>query len=252
MTGTHPGTLLTGVGAIAPTGTDTAGFLRGLTEGFATAAEPGRLIAQHRIEEPKLRISRYLDPVSQYAIVATRRAMEDAGIHEERIATAPHGYGVVLGTLRGPCTTRRALHESLLVRQGKTVSGTLFSHAGYNIAAAMTAVAFGMRGPNLTLMDPVDTGGSVVRAAERLIAAGRAHTVFAGAAECDPCERLEFGFVVCLERRDVAEERGAKFRVNLAPETECGPSLPFGDRYRSLFLLGLRSLRHRLEPTTSP
>ena len=224
--------VLTGIGVVSPAGTDKNEFFRSLKVGMH---EP----RQVKVTDPKLKISRYLDPVSKNAIVATRGAMTDAGIDEAQIAAAPYDYGIVLGTTRGPCRTREGLYESLASRNGRMVSGTLFSHCGYNIAGAMTAIAFGIKGPNITVIDRGDLGRSVLRRAEQFLVSRRARTIFAGVTECDPRARLDFAYIVCLERKDAPA-------LNVEP-----PAMPlaWGERYRSLFLLGLMSHEHRLEQT---
>jgi hypothetical protein len=285
MTNSFPGMSLTGIGLVSPTGTGKHEFFRclqeadvaGISNGGPHAYEPGQLLSRLGITEPKLRISRYLDPVSRNAIVAMRETLNDAGISEAQIAAAPHEYGVVLGTARGPCLTREALYGSLASRRGKMVSGTLFSHCGYNIAGAMTAIAYGLKGPNLTVAERGDLGVSVLRRAKQFLMKQRAHTVFAGVTECDGGARRrgvpfgEFAFLLCLERKDRAMKRGATVLAEVSvedgedgppsanrfvvygghtegdfdPENAAAlslalPGLPAGgERYLSLFLIGL-------------
>jgi hypothetical protein len=182
------------------------------------------LLKHLNLTEPKLKIARYLDPVSRNAIVALRGAMADAGIEESQIAGSPYEYGIVFGTTRGACLTREGLYDSLASRQGKALSGTLFSHCGYNIAGAMAAIAFGIKGPNLTVAGRADLGGSVLNRARQLMAGRRAHTVFAGFTECDGARRRrngsfgELAYLLCLERKDRALERGAGVLAEVSVE----------------------------------
>lgn len=220
----YPEIALTGVGLISPVGTapdEFFGYLRdaglpaGRTEELA-GVEPGQLIKQLNITEPGLRVARYMDPVSKNAIVAMRGAATEAGIGVESIAADPYGYGIVLGTTRGACVTREGLYEGLAAREGRLASGTLFSHCGYNIAGAMTAIAYGIKGPNITLAGRDDPGLSILRRARQFIAGNRVHTVFAGFTVCDGVRRrgsapfAECAFFLCLERKDHALARGAR------------------------------------------
>jgi 3-oxoacyl-(acyl-carrier-protein) synthase len=282
-----PGIVLTGIGLVSPAGTNKQDFFRYLKEATLpdagpdkpTAPGPGRLLSMLNITEPRLKISRYMDPISRNVIVAMGRAMTDAGLEERVISAAPFDYGIVLGTTRGPCVTREGLYDSLASRQGRLVSATLFSHCGYNIAGAMAAIAFGIKGPNLTVADRGDLGLSVLRRTRQFLISGRAHTIFAGFAECPGATRREdvpvgeFAYLLCLERKDRAVERGAVILSELslqdeetgAPNSDSGPlpdtpetdplhldcsqtpvlNLPglraFGERYLSLFLIGLWS-----------
>jgi 3-oxoacyl-(acyl-carrier-protein) synthase len=282
-----PGMVLTGTGLVSPTGTGKNDFFKFLREanlpneetGRRVELEPGQLLQHLKIIEPKLKIARYMDPVSKNAIVAVRAAMSDAGIEESQIAEAPYEYGIVFGTTRGACVTREGLYKSFASRQGKTLSGTVFSHCGYNIAGAMAAIAFGIKGPNLTVAGRADLGISVLRRASQILVSRRAHTVFAGFTECDGMLRRrngsfgEMADVFCLERKDKAAERGAAVLAEVSVEpangactrgenrivcglqsrdapldgsaAELALSLPgmkaIGDRYASLIMIGLLS-----------
>jgi hypothetical protein len=282
-----PAMVLSGVGLVSPAGTEKDDFFKYLTEGSlpdgriadSEESEPGRLLTILNVIEPKLKMVRYLDPVSKNAIVALSGALRDAGIDERQISAAPHDYGIVLGTTRGPCLTREGLYDSFASRQGKAVSATLFSHCGYNIAGAMMAIAYGIQGPNVTVAARGDLGLAVLRRARQFLMSNRAHTVFAGFTECHGKFRRgsgpfgEFAYLLCLERKDRAVERGTSglTEVNLldvAGDTSGDPfevvndlgtrydsfldrtatlsrSLPglqsFGDPYRSLFMIGLLS-----------
>lgn len=232
-----PGMVLSGVGLVAPGGTDTTAFFQALQQPAPETAppedpaprRPGHPDRRVGMDEPRLKMARYMDPVSRNAIVAMRGALRESGIEEHRIAAAPHQYGVVLGTTRGPCVTREGLYASLTSRQGKMVSATLFSHCGYNIAGAMTAIAFGFKGPNLTLAARGDLGLVVLRRALGLLAGDRAHTVFAGVSECDGAARPtgipfgEFAYWLCLERKDTARKRGATLLAEVDMEDRAVP-----------------------------
>jgi hypothetical protein len=282
-----PGMVLTGTGLVSPTGTGKNDFFKYMREttipdektGRWAELQPGQLLKHLNIIEPKLKIARYMDPVSKNAIVAVRAAMSDAGIEESQIAEAPYDCGIVFGTTRGACVTREGLYESFASRQGKALSGTIFSHCGYNIAGAMAAIAFGIKGPNLTVAGRADLGISVLRRASQIMVSRRAHTVFAGFTECDGMLRRrngpfgEMAYAFCLERKDRAAERGAPVLAEVSVEPAnhactrgetrivCGLqsrdapidgsaaaltlSLPgmkaIGDRYASLIMVGLLS-----------
>ncbi len=246
-----PGIVLTGTGLVSPAGTakdDFFRYLRGASvpdqkTGRWEEWEPGQLLKHLDITEPKLKIARYMDPVSKNAIVALRGAMTDAGIEEGRISEGPFEYGIVFGTTRGACVSREGLYESLASRQGKTLSGTIFSHCGYNIAGAMAAIAFGIKGPNLTIAGGADLGAAVLSRARQLLMSRRVHTVLAGFSECDATRTRsngtfgEWAYAVCLESKDRAAERGAAVLAEVSVERVDGD----GPRDQSGTVRGLRS-----------
>ena len=225
---------VTGIGVVAPTGTTKHAFFEAVSNGAhsqdgacnAEAPPPGQLLNHLKISNLKLKIARYMDPVSKNAIVAVGEAMSDACIEESVVAQAPHKYGIVFGAARGSHQTRKGLYESLASRQGKMVSGTLFSHCGYNIAGAMTAIAHGMKGPNLTVAGRGDLGLCILRRARQILMTERAHTVFAGFTECDVDAKprsipfRECAYALCLERKDRAVSRQAAILTEISLQDE--------------------------------
>ena len=115
------------------------------------ASATGALSKAYGASDGRLKVARWLDPVAENAILAVGRAIREAALSDEQISVDPYRCGVVCGTQYGPIEARRQLHDSLIKRKGRSVSATFFSHCGYNMAAAMTAVAFGLKGPNLTV-----------------------------------------------------------------------------------------------------
>jgi hypothetical protein len=235
------------------------------------------LVKQLQIADPRLKIARYMDPVSKNALIAVREALAEAAVSGEQLAADPCGYGLVVGATRGACVTREGLYTSLTQRQGRMVSGTLFSHCGYNVAGAMTAIAYGLKGPNLTMAARGDAGLPILRRARQFLLSGRAHTMLAGFTESGGvlkrASRLfhEIAYFLCLEKLERARSRGARILAEVLIEDDgrilalehggpiyglqspclepgaANPALDFplpgleacGDGYRSLIMLGL-------------
>lgn len=261
MTG-HDTIVMTGIGLVSALGTAKEAFFKYVRHGEIlpeqsqqmSGLEPGGLLKHLGITDPRLKVARYLDPVSKNAIIAMREVLADAGLTAEGIAADPCGYGILLGTTRGACVTRDGLYGSLQSRQGRMVSATLFSHCGYNIASAMTAIAYGIKGPNVTIAGQGDLGLIILRRSRRFLLSGRAHTLFAGFSECgDPRKKggPSFGEAACffcLETKDHAAGRGAAILAEVGEEPGTtslesdGPSLAglrmLGARYASLVALG--------------
>jgi hypothetical protein len=209
--------VLTGVGALSPFGARDAFYraFAGASDAVATARAGVALTDVLGVTNAKLRIARYLDPVAKNAIVALEEAMADAGITAGDVARDPYGYAIVLGATRGPQETRTKAYEQLRARDGKLLSSTLFSNVGYNIAAGMSAIAHGIKGPNLTLAAGSNLSLHLLRRARQLLNTGRVHTVFAGFSESRvPAAPLwQWAYIVCLEGPERAQQRGAAGRA---------------------------------------
>jgi hypothetical protein len=222
--------VLTGVGAVSPWGGKDAffrAFLPGSeTKPAAVSAPPGGGATDAPgIESAKLRTVRYMDPAAKNAIAAIEEAMVDAGIAAGDVAQDPYGYGIVLAASRGPLATREKAYEQLRARQGKLLSGTLFSNVGYNIAAAMAAMAHGIKGPNLTVAARSNLSLQLFRRARQLLKLAGVHTVFAGFSEsqAEPAFLWPWACAFCLERPERARQRRAGGAVALA---EIEPAFP--------------------------
>lgn len=217
--------VVSGMGVVSALGLRTEDFFSYLrTGGEIPRIEPGGLVKHLKIADPKFKISRYMDPVSKNCIVALSAAMADAGITAEDISADPFRYSIVMGTTRGAYLTREALYGTLASREGRLVSGTLFSHCGYNIAGALAAIAYGIKGINITLAGRGDVGQAVLGRAGRFIMSGRADTVFAGFTECggppggSGPHLGEMAFFLCLEKKERAAERGAAHRTEISAQ----------------------------------
>lgn len=116
---------------------------------------------------------RFVEPAAELGIAAVRRAVAAVPGADRTIATAPHRAGILAATIRGATDTRARLVQSLLDRGG-SMSGTLFSNAGYNIAGSMMARGLGLRGPVLMSAAGDHAGRDLLHLAGLFFKAGRA------------------------------------------------------------------------------
>jgi 3-oxoacyl-[acyl-carrier-protein] synthase II len=117
-----------------------------------------------------------MDRTSALAI-ATLRALADEVQVDERT-------GVVLGTTSGSARTQfEFTRDSLTRRKPYLVNPAQMPFALMNSAAAQCALWHGLTGPNSTIAAGRAAGPAVLRYAARLLAAGRASGVVAGAVE---------------------------------------------------------------------
>ncbi|MDE0015138.1 MAG: beta-ketoacyl synthase N-terminal-like domain-containing protein [Candidatus Poribacteria bacterium] len=215
-----PEIAITGIGVFSVLGTQTDLFFRCLLE---KTIEPtitqrmkikaGQLTTVLGIRDQRFRISRYMDPVAKNTIVALQQTISDAKITTELIERDPYNYALVLGALHGPHTTREKFYDAFDKKDRRLVSGTLFSHCGYNMAAALPAIAYGIKGPNLTFSAKPNLGIDLLRRASQLLKSRRVHTVFVGFSELKRDETIEdtslkeLAYILCLENKTRAIER---------------------------------------------
>ena len=134
-------------------------------------------LSAHQREIPDVR---YIDSVAKKGIIAARGAIDSAEISGEEINDNPYRFGILLATKRGPVMSRRKLYESLTSRKGRSVSATVFSNCGYNIAASLIAGFFGLKGVNLTLSSSPNLALSLLQRASTFLLTKRIDTVFVG------------------------------------------------------------------------
>jgi 3-oxoacyl-[acyl-carrier-protein] synthase II len=113
--------------------------------------------------------------------VATLRALQ----RDEHGTVLPDARtGVVLGTTSGSTRTQfEFTRDSLTRRKPYFVNPAQMPFALMNSAAAQAAMWHGLTGPNTTVAAGRNSGPAVLRYAVRLLRAGRASGVFAGAVE---------------------------------------------------------------------
>lgn len=155
-------------------GVPAIGAIRGFsTEGSAShlAGEVGDL-APHLAADEIRRLSR----VSQFAVIACRLALADAGVEPGAVP----GLGLVLGSHYGDLRSSEAFARGFLARGPLGLSPLLFPSTVMNGMAAHAAIALGARGPMLTLNQSGIGGELAVARAVGLVATGRAPAVLAG------------------------------------------------------------------------
>jgi 3-oxoacyl-[acyl-carrier-protein] synthase II len=165
---------------------------------------------------------------------------------------APHDYlssgGVIIGSSRGGIgTIERALLKSAGTARYR-VSPYLMPATTVSAAASSTAQKLGIRGPCLGISNACTSGTNAIGEACRLIRSGHAGPVFAGGADAPisriclegygsakalsripdhsasrPFDAARDGFVLAegacvlvIERRDIAQERGAHIYAEIA------------------------------------
>jgi len=245
-----PRVVVTGMGALTALGRDVASTWEGMVAGRSgvgpiTQFDPSRLTTRIGAEikdfDPSIvldhKAQRRNDRCVQLALVATREAMDQAGLPGRLDGELAERTGVIIGTGVGGIKT---LADQILLlgeRGPDRLSPFLIPMAIGNLAAGVVAITFGPTGPNFAVVSACASGGHAIGEAWETIRRGDADVMFAGGTEASMHEALVAGF---------AAMRALSTR-NDDPEAA---SRPF-DRGRDGFVIGegcgilvLESLEH--------
>ncbi|MCJ7642160.1 MAG: beta-ketoacyl-ACP synthase II [Desulfobacterales bacterium] len=247
--------VVTGVGLIIPTGIGIAEAWKNACEGksgigpltrFDAKAFETRIAGEVKGFTPEKYIEKKeikkMDLFVQYALAATKEAMEDA-----QLKITPENseqVGVIVGTGLGGLPTLEDTHKVLLEKGPSRITPFFIPKLIANMAAGQIAIQYGAKGPNTCVVTACATGGHCIGDAFRVIQYGDAEAIIAGGTEANitpltvggfnamkalstrneepekasrPFEKNRSGFVVSegsgiliLEELEFARKRGAK------------------------------------------
>ncbi len=125
-----------------------------------------------------------MDLFIQYAIAATKFALDDAGLEPSKLTTEQsERFGVVIGSGIGGLPLIESTGRTLLDRGPKKVSPFFIPAVLANMAAGQVSIHFGLKGPMDCPVTACTTGASAIGDAARIIERGDADIVVAGGAE---------------------------------------------------------------------
>jgi len=147
-----------------------------------------------------------LDRFAQFATIAARLAVEDAGL---RLPDEPPGtVGVSMGSALGGITMAETQHHAYL-RGGLRAVNPALALAVFGASCSCTiAIDLGITGPNSTNANSCSAGTAALGEAFRLIRAGHAEVVLAGGAEA-PITPLSFGAFDVIHAMSTANDTPA-------------------------------------------
>jgi 3-oxoacyl-[acyl-carrier-protein] synthase II len=184
--------VITGIGVISPLGTGKEAFWRGLVEGrngieeiasFDTASFRSKKAGLVHDFNPKAFIQplkiRRLDRASQFAIAASRMALEDAGltIGED---VSPKRTGIILGSGFCGVVSSEAFHRGQVLRGPGDLNPILFPNTVPNAAASNASIELGIKGPNSTVVQSFCTAEAAMLFASQQLLAKRADVIVTG------------------------------------------------------------------------
>ena len=243
--------VVTGVGAVTPLGlsmeeswknalagkSGIAKITRFPTEGFDVtfAGEVKGFSPDQYVPKKE---QKKMDLFIQYAMAATKMALEDSGL-KITPENSERG-GAFIGSGMGGLPVIEEEFEKLLTRGPSRISPFFIPAVITNLASGQVSIAYGLKGPNYSITSACATGAHSIGEACTYIRLGLADYMIAGGTESTVCKMAIGGFSAmrALSTRNDAPEKASR---------------PF-DKDRDGFVLGegagilvLESLEHALK-----
>ena len=183
--------VVTGMGAITPIGNDVESFWQGLKDKtvgigpityFDTTDYKCKLAAEVKGFDPKqyMDASR-MEAFSQFAVAASKEALEQSGIDMEK--EDPYRVGVCVGSGIGSLQAMEKDVKKLNEKGPSRVNPLLVPLMISNMAAGNVAIQFGLKGKCFNVVTACATGTHSIGEAFRSIQYGEADVMVAGGAE---------------------------------------------------------------------
>lgn len=252
--------VVTGMGAITPIGLSVEEFWAGVKEGkigfdtitkFDASGYKCQLAAEVKGFEGKnymdFKAAKRMELFSQYAVAATKEALENAGLDMEK--EDAYRVGVSVGSGTGSLQAMEREHTKLVEKGPSRVNPLMVPLMICNMAAGNVSIQFGLKGKNINVVTACATGTNSIGEAFRSIQYGEADVMVAGGTESSvtpigiagfsaltaltssndkyrcsiPFDKERSGFVmgegaavVVLEELEHAKKRGAKIYAEVA------------------------------------
>lgn len=186
--------VVTGLGAITPIGLSVDEFWAGVKDGkvgfdkitkFDASEYKCKLAAEVKGFEAKdymdVKAAKRMELFGQYAVAATKEALEDAGIDMEK--EDEFKVGVSMGSGIGSLQAMEREHTKLLEKGPGRVNPLLVPLMISNMAAGNVSIQFGLKGKNINVVTACATGTNSIGEAFRSIQYGEADVMVAGGTE---------------------------------------------------------------------
>ena len=186
--------VVTGMGAITPIGNDVESFWQGLKDKtvgigpityFDTTDYKCKLAAEVKGFDPKqymdAKAARRMEAFSQFAVAASKEALEQSGIDMEK--EEPYRVGVCVGSGIGSLQAMEKDVKKLNEKGPSRVNPLLVPLMISNMAAGNVAIQFGLKGKCFNVVTACATGTHSIDEAFRSIQYGEADVMVAGGAE---------------------------------------------------------------------
>ncbi|HEV7401281.1 MAG TPA: beta-ketoacyl-ACP synthase II [Chthoniobacteraceae bacterium] len=187
--------VITGMGVETPVGDTTSTLWDNITHGrsgivpitlFDAAQYDCRFAGEIQGFDPlkwfrSTKESRKCDRFTQFAVAASKKAMQDAGLAGS--VEDPERFGVMLGSGIGGLRTLEDQHTILMTKGPSRVSPFMIPMMISNMASGIVSMELGLQGPNFATVSACATSAHSVGEAWRMIQIGDADGFIAGGSE---------------------------------------------------------------------
>ena len=186
--------VITGLGAITPIGNNLADYWNGLLEGrngvgkvtlFDASQHACQIAAEVKEFDPHQHLDRKdakrMDRFAQFGVCASMQAIADAGLKIDELNADL--VGVLIGTGVGGLKVMEEQNENLITKGPRKVSPFTIPMMISNMAAGLTAIHTGAKGPNSCTVTACAAGSHAIGDAFRIIQTGYAKAMLCGGAE---------------------------------------------------------------------
>jgi 3-oxoacyl-[acyl-carrier-protein] synthase II len=199
--------VVTGMGALTALGPDVAATWAGLVAGRSgirtiQTFDPSRLASQMAAEVVDFdpggvidrKDARRMDRYIQFGLVASREALDRAGLPGRLEGALAERTGVILGSGLGGATTLFDNVMAMAARGPDRISPFFIPMGIANVGAGQIAITFGPMGPNFATVSACATGAHAIGEAWETIRRDDADIMLAGGAEAAIHEAVLGGF----------------------------------------------------------
>ncbi|MES2996851.1 MAG: beta-ketoacyl-ACP synthase II [Verrucomicrobiota bacterium] len=216
--------VITGIGCVSPLGNDLASTWEGLKTGRSgisritqldpdqfdcrIAGEVKNFNADSFFNLPK--DARRADRYVQFAVAASKMAVEDSGLEISNIDS--RRFGVMVGSGIGGLSTLEREHTVFQTKGTKRVSPFTIPMMISNIASGIISMEFGLHGPNMVIVTACATSNHNIGEAWRIIKFGDADGFICGGAEASilPMGLSGFASMKALSTRNDEPEKASR------------------------------------------
>ena len=191
--------VITGMGAITPLGNSVDEYWQNLVNGESgigpiTVVDPGPYPAKFSGDIKDFEPQDYMDRkdarrmarFSQYAVAATRQAVEDSGLGESGID--PERLGVSMGNGFGGLPNTDEAVRKIVEKGGMRIDPFFMLKVLPNMAAAHVTLNFNAKGPSTTITTACAAATQAMGHATEMIRRGKVDAVLSGGTEAGHCE----------------------------------------------------------------
>jgi nodulation protein E len=209
--------VITGAGTVNPLAADVPGTYAALRAGHCAIGPlemrdldrlTVRIGAQIKGWDPAAHLTRaevaMMDPFSQYAVVAARQAVAQAGL--AFAGDLAETTGVIIGSAGGGLTTTDDSYRAVYEAGKDRVHPFVVPRLMLNAAAAHVAIGFGLQGPTFAVSSACSSSNHAIGLAFQQIRSGAATVMLAGGSDAMLC----FGGIKAWEGLRVLSPTGCR------------------------------------------